>query len=136
MGKYVKITLENLSKTQIETLNQKSLIIFQSLLGETNKGFLLIRFKWQKWFQGLLKSGDPIIASTGLYKYQTIPYFCQKEEQDRLWYLKYTLKFEHCHAVIYGNYVPINSGIIFYKNLEEGSKRFWIGGAGIVVGFS
>lgn len=45
MGKYVKITLENLSKTQIETLNQKSLIIFQSLLGETNKGFLLIRFK-------------------------------------------------------------------------------------------
>ena len=115
--------------------SKRALIISQTAQGETNKGFLLIRFRRQKWFQGLLKSGDPVIASTGLYKYQTVPYFCQRDETGRLRFLKYTLKFEHCYAVIYGNYVPNNSGITFFKNLTD-QERFRIGGTGIVIGFS
>lgn len=51
-------------------------------------------------------------------------------------FLKYTLKFEHCYAVVYGNYVPNNSGIIFFKNIQEDQKAFRIGGTGVVVGFS
>jgi hypothetical protein len=115
---------------------EKTLIISQTFQGETNKGFLLIKFKRQKWFQGLLKSQDPVIVSTGLYKYQTMPVFCQKDEGGRLRFLKYTLKFEHCYVIIYGNYVPVNSGISFFKNIKEDQKRFRIGGTGIVIGFS
>ena len=108
----------------------------QVQLGETNKGFLLVRFKRHRWYQGLLKSNDPIIVSSGLYKYQTIPYFCQKDSSDRLRYLKYTLKYEFCYAVIFGNYVANNTGVTFLKNIQEDGTRFRIGGTGVVIGFS
>lgn len=53
---------------------------------------------------------DPLILSIGFHKYQTIPYFCKKDEGERLRMIKYSPRYEFCLVVFYGNYVPIGTG--------------------------
>ena len=74
-------------------------------MGENTKGFLLVKFKRQRFYNNLLKSQDPLIISAGFHLYQTIPYFARKEEE-KMRFLKYTPKWEYCTCVFYGNYLP------------------------------
>lgn len=104
--------------------------------GENTRGFLLVKFKRQKWYNALLKSNDPLIVSAGFHKYQTIPYFCKQDQGERLRFVKYTPKFDFCFVVLYGNYVANMTGVITFQNIAEDQRKFRVSGTGIVVGFS
>lgn len=48
-------------------------------------------------------------------------------------FLKYTPKYDFCSAVLYGNFVQQNSGIIFSQTVRNDLKKFRIAASGVVL---
>lgn len=102
-------------------------------LGEDNKGFIKVRFKRHRWYSNLLKSTDPVIASSGWRRYQSIMVFATEDDNDRMRYLKYTPQHDFCYGVFYGNFNIQNSGVIFLQTVRNDLKKFRIAGSAVIV---
>lgn len=135
-GKYIKITLKNLKFSVYKHFEDQPIIISQTDYGEKTRGFLLVKFKRQRWYNSLLKTNDPIIFSVGFHKFQSLPYYCKKDEGERYRLIKYTPRYDFCFAIFYGNYVPNNTGLVAFQTIDEKWKKFRIAGTGVVMGFS
>lgn len=141
-GKYIKILLKGIKFSTYRNMANSPIIISQVEQGETNRGFLLVKFRRHRWFSGLMKSMDPAVISSGFQKFQTLPYFGRKDAGDRLRMAKYTPKYEFTQMVYYGNYVPIGTGVVALKELipdptnPSTRPKFRISGTGVVIGFS
>jgi ribosome biogenesis protein BMS1 len=48
-------------------------------------------------------------------------------------FLKYTPKYDFCTAILYGNFVQQNSGIIFSQTVRNDLKKFRIAASGLVL---
>jgi ribosome biogenesis protein BMS1 len=135
-GKYVRIHIKCIKKTIFEKFDESPIILSQLTNGETQMGFLLVKFKRHRFYRNLLKTNDPLIVSLNFSKYQTIPYFCRKDVGDRLRMLKYTPKHEFCTLVFFGPYVPAHTGVVAFQTLNQDEDKFRVSGTGVVIGFS
>ena len=135
-GKYIKITIRNLKFSVYKQFSSQPIIISQTDYGEKTRGFLLVKFKRQRWYNSLLKTNDPIIFSVGFHKFQSLPYYCKKDEGERYRLIKYTPRYDFCFAIFYGNYVPNNTGLVAFQTIDEKWKKFRVAGTGVVMGFS
>lgn len=135
-GKYIKFVVKGLNFSVYKHFGEKPVIVSQYTMGEETRGFLLVRFKRHRWYPSLLKTNDPLIFSVGFHKYQSLPYYCRRDDDERLRLLKYTPRYEHCHAVFYSNYVPNNTGMVAFQSLNEDGTKFRIAATGVVLGFS
>ncbi len=102
-------------------------------LGEDTKGFIKVRLKRHRWYSNLLKSGDPIIVSSGWRRYQSLGVFATEDQNDRMRFLKYTPQHDFCEAVFYGNFAMQNSGCIFLQTVRNDLRKFRIAASGIVL---
>ena len=68
-GKYIRIVIRGVKFSVLKNISAKPLIVSQTNYGENTRGFLLVRFKRQKWYNALLKSNDPLIVSAGFHKF-------------------------------------------------------------------
>ena len=118
-GSYVRIELDNIPDKIFKKFTEMPVIISQLATGETQMGFLMVKFKRHRFYRNLLKTNDPLIVSLNFSKYQTVPYFCRKDLGQRLRMLKYTPKHEFCLAVFYGNYVPAQTGVIAFQTISK-----------------
>jgi ribosome biogenesis protein BMS1 len=112
---------------------ESPVILSRINVGEDNLGFLKLRFKRHRWYGNVMKSGDPIIMSSGWRRFQTIPTFCTEDPNDRLRFLKYTPEHDFCLAVVYGNFSQQNSGCVFMQTLNSDLRKFRIAASGIVL---
>lgn len=135
-GKYIKLVVRGLKFGVYKHFGEKPVIVSQYTMGEETRGFLLVRFKRHRWYPSLLKTNDPLIFSIGFHKFQSLPYYCRKDDNDRLRLLKYTPRYEHCHVVFYSNYVPNNTGLVAFQSLNEEGDKFRVAATGVVLGFS
>lgn len=135
-GKYVKVVVRGIRFSAFKNFADNPLVLSQFLYGENSRGFLLVKFKRHRFYRSILKSGDPIILSIGLHKFQTLPYFCMKDPSERMRFLKYTPKYDFCLCAFYSNYLPNGMGVVAYQSLDEGLAKFRVAGTGVVVGFS
>jgi ribosome biogenesis protein BMS1 len=135
-GRYVKMVIRGVKFSLYQNFSQIPLIISQFPFGENTRGFLLIRLKKHRFYKALMKTNDPLIFSIGFQKFQSLPYFCRKDLEDRMRMVKYTPKFDYCLCAAYSNYVPNNTGIIAFQSLEEGQGKFRVSAVGVVIGFS
>ena len=122
-GSYIRIELANIPEKIFKKFTDMPVIVSQLATGETQMGFLMVKFKRHRFYRNLLKTNDPLIVSLNFSKYQTVPYFCRKDLGQRLRMLKYTPKHEFCMAVFYGNYVPSQTGVIAFQTISKISKK-------------
>jgi ribosome biogenesis protein BMS1 len=113
--------------------NDTPLILTRINLGEDNYGFIKVRFKRHRWYTNLLKSNDPIVASSGWRRYQSMIVFATEDANERMRFLKYTPQHDFCTAVFYGNFNIQNSGVIFSQTIRNDLKKFRIAGSGIIL---
>jgi ribosome biogenesis protein BMS1 len=118
-GSYVRIQLNNIPDKIFKKFKEMPVILSQVKTGETQMGYLMVKFKRHRFYRNLLKTNDPLIVSLNFNKYQTVPYFCRKDFGQRLRMLKYTPKHEFCLAVFYGNYVPAQTGVIAFQTISK-----------------
>ena len=118
-GSYVRITLKKVPSRILKRFSEMPVIVSQVATGETQMGFLMVKFKRHRFYRNLLKTNDPLVVSLNFSKYQTVPYFCKKDFGQRLRMLKYTPKHDFCLAVFYGNYVPPQTGVIAFQSISK-----------------
>ena len=118
-GSYVRIELVNVPDKIFKKFTQMPVIVSQLATGETQMGFIMVKFKRHRFYRNLLKTNDPLIVSLNFSKYQTVPYFCRKDLGQRMRMLKYTPKHEFCMVVFYGNYVPSQTGVIAFQTISK-----------------
>lgn len=135
-GKYIKVTIKGLTSDIYSQLKTKPTIVTQVAVGEQQRGFLMVKMLRHKFYTAILKSNDPLIVSVGFHKYQTIPYFCRKDTDERLRFVKYTPKYEFCIAIFYGNFAPNGTGVVAFQTLNEEVKKFRVAATGVVIGFA
>jgi ribosome biogenesis protein BMS1 len=123
-GSYIRIELSNIPQKIFKKFSEMPVIVSQLATGESQMGFLMVKFKRHRFYRNLLKTNDPLIVSLNFNKYQTVPYFCKKDFGQRLRMLKYTPKHEFCLAVFYGNYVPAQTGVVAFQTISicEGNR--------------
>ena len=118
-GSYIRIELSKIPPKIFKKFSEMPVIISQLATGETQMGFLMVKFKRHRFYRNLLKTNDPLIVSLNFNKYQTVPYFCRRDLGQRLRMLKYTPKHEFCLAVFYGNYVPAQTGVVAFQTISR-----------------
>jgi len=135
-GQYVRINIKGIRFSNYKSFNEKPIIVNFHDYKEENLGYNLVRFKRHRWYRSLLKSYDPLIISAGFRRFQSIPVFVQKDQSDRMRFLKYTPQFDYTYLVIYGPYLAHNTGIVAMQSLNDRLKKFRISGTGVVTGFA
>jgi len=111
-GQYVKINIKGVKFKNYKGFTEKPVIVNFHDYKEENLGFNLVRFKRHRWYRSLLKSFDPLIISSGFRRFQTIPVFITKDQNERMRYLKYTPQWDYTFMIIYGPYIQQNTGIV------------------------
>lgn len=120
-GSYVRIELGRIPTKIFKRLSEMPVILSQLAAGESQMGFLMVKFKKHRFYRNQLKTNDPLIVSLNFHKYQTVPYFCRKDPGQRLRMLKYTPKHEFCLVVFYGNYAPAQTGLVALQTMSKSS---------------
>lgn len=116
-GSYVRLELAEVPPKVFRRFLEEPVILSQLAPGESQMGFLMVKFKKHRFYRNLLKTGDPLVVSLNFAKFQTVPYFCRKDPGLRLRMLKYTPRHEFCLAVFFGNYAPNQTGVVAFQTL-------------------
>lgn len=133
-GSYVRVILKDVPCEFVRNFDQKQPLILGGLLsGETNLGFLHIRFKKHRWAKKILKTYDPLLFSVGWRRFQSSPVYCIEDINHRLRYLKYTPEHMHCIAVAYGPLTPQGTGVLAYQYSDPNYASFRIAGTGVIT---
>ena len=135
-GKYTRVTIKGIKFKFTQEFSIKTMILSQFPLGEDTRGYLLIKLKKHRFYKALLKNSDPLLFSVGFQRFQSIPYFCKKDESDKLRVLKYTPRHDFCYCVAFGNYAPTQTGVAAFHTMESSLGRFRVSAVGVVMGFS
>ncbi|KAL9647211.1 hypothetical protein ABK040_012563 [Willaertia magna] len=133
-GTYVRIELENFPSEFIENVNFKNPILLGALhQEECRMGLIKLRLKRHRWYPKTLKNKDPLIFSIGWRRFQSIPTYCVQDPNGRNRMIKYTPDYMHCIATIYGPYIPQNTGVIAFQNINNNVNSFRVSATGYVM---
>lgn len=112
------------------------MVICRVNIAQDTKGFVIAKIKKHPWYGNLLKSGDPIIISSGWRRYQSRPIFYinnLNKANDKNRYLKYTPQHDFCWVAFYGNFCSQNTGILMTQTLNDRIKKFRVSATGYIV---
>ena len=92
-----------------------------------------MRLKRHRWFPKILKNRDPLIFSVGWRRFQSIPVFAIKDNNERHRMLKYSPEHMHCLAAIWGPLAPPGTGVLAVQKLDSGMKHWRISATGVIL---
>uniref|UniRef100_A0A1A9ZFW2 Bms1-type G domain-containing protein n=1 Tax=Glossina pallidipes TaxID=7398 RepID=A0A1A9ZFW2_GLOPL len=138
-GLYVRLRFKSLPAEFIQNFESSYPLLIGSLnMIEENVGYVNCKVKKHRWYQKILKSGDPIIISMGWRRFQTIAIYAKVEDNFRHRFLKYTPEHVTCSMTFWGPITPQNTGFLALQTVrydQEELKRigFRIAATGCVI---
>ena len=122
-GMYVRIEFEGICSEFVEHFDPTYPLLIGSLnMGEENIGYVNMKIKKHRWYNKILKSGDPLIISLGWRRFQTLPLYSKLEDDMKFRFLKYTPKHLNCNGHFWGPITPQGTGFIALQNCDENAN--------------
>eukprot|EP00392_Amoebophrya_sp_AT5.2_P003940 g3945.t1 len=135
IGSYVRLVIENVPKLSVDALSlSKPLIVGGLLPGELKMGVMQLRVKNHRWAPRVLKSNDPILASIGWRRFQTLPIYSLEDRNEKriMRFLKYTPEHMHCQMTFYAPLHPPKTGCVLVKNMKN-IANYRVSATGLVL---
>jgi len=133
-GAYVRLHFTGVPCEFIENFDPRQPILIGGLgRGEETPGYMQLRLKRHRWFPKILKNRDPLIFSIGWRRFQSLPVFAIKDNNERHRMLKYSPEHMHCLAAIYGPLAPPGTGVLAVQKTNSGVSHWRIAATGVVL---
>ncbi len=133
----MRMTLGGLRRRQVAGLDYHlPMVLSRVNVAEDSRGFIVAKIKKHPWYTNLLRSGDPIIVSSGWRRYQSMPTFYTtnlNKLNDKNRFLKYTPQHDFCWVAFYGNFCAQGSGLLLTQTVNDRVKKFRVAATGFVV---
>jgi len=133
-GAYVRLLFRGVPCELMENFDPRQPILIGGLgRGEETPGYMQLRLKRHRWFPKILKNRDPLIFSIGWRRFQSLPVFAIKDNNERHRMLKYSPEHMHCLAAIYGPLAPPGTGILAIQKTTAGVSHWRVAATGVVL---
>lgn len=133
-GAYVRLRFTGIPCELMENFDPRQPILIGGLgRGEETPGYMQLRLKRHRWFPKILKNRDPLIFSIGWRRFQSLPVFAIKDNNERHRMLKYSPEHMHCLAAIYGPLAPPGTGILAIQKTTSGVSHWRVAATGVVL---
>ena len=96
---------------------------------EQGFAFMRVRIKKHRWYPHIHKTKDPICLSMGWRKFQSLPVYTIKGDDDteKMRMIKYTPKFGACQGIFYGPVCQVGTTFVGVQKLfetdQEGNEK-------------
>ena len=133
-GAYVRLRFSGIPCELMENFDPREPLLIGGLgRGEETPGYMQLRLKRHRWFPKVLKNRDPLIFSIGWRRFQSIPVFAIKDNNERHRMLKYSPEHMHCLAAIWGPLAPPGTGVLAVQKTAAGINHWRIAATGVVL---
>lgn len=133
-GTYIRIRFSGMRYELVKNFDPRLPMLVGGLgKSEEAQGYMQIRLKRHRWFPKILKNKDPLIFSIGWRRFQSLPIYAIKDNNERHRMLKYSPEHMHCFAAIWGPLAPPGSGVLAVQKMSSGIKHWRISATGVVL---
>jgi len=133
-GSYVRIRFSGMRYELVKNFDPRLPMLVGGLgKSEKSQGYMQIRLKRHRWFPKILKNKDPLIFSIGWRRFQSLPIYAIKDNNERHRMLKYSPEHMHCLAAIWGPLAPPGSGVLAVQKMSSGIQHWRISATGVVL---
>lgn len=133
-GSYVRVVIAQVSPELVQHYDPARPLIVGGLAA-TEHGLSLqrVRIKKHRWHDRILKSGDPLVFSMGWRRFQSIPVYAMRDDNERMRFLKYTPEHMHCEAAMWAPVVPPNTPFAAFQSLSDAARKFRMAASGVTL---
>ena len=133
-GNYVRLKFSGIPCEMVDNFDPRRPLLIGGLgRSEEKTGYMQFRLKRHRWFPKVLKNRDPLIFSIGWRRFQSLPVFAIKDNNERLRMLKYSPEHMHCLAAVWGPLSPPGSGILALQKLDAQVSHWRVAATGVVL---
>ena len=133
-GTYVRMRFSGIQYELAEYFDPRHPILIGGIgKSEEAQGFMQLRLKRHRWYPKILKNKDPLIFSIGWRRFQSMPVFAIKDNNERHRMLKYSPEHMHCLAAMWGPLAPPGTGIIAIQKMASGIQHWRISATGVIL---
>lgn len=112
---------------------RQPLLVGGTARSEETPGYLQVRIKRHRWFPKILKNKDPLVFSIGWRRFQSLPIYSIKDNNERHRMLKYTPEHMHCLAALWGPLAPAGTGVLAIQKATAQASHWRIAATGVVL---
>ena len=133
-GTYVRMRFSGIPYELVEFFDPRHPILIGGLgKSEEAQGYMQLRIKRHRWYPKILKNKDPLIFSIGWRRFQSMPVFAIKDNNERHRMLKYSPEHMHCFAAIWGPLAPPGTGVIAIQKLASSIQHWRVSATGVIL---
>ena len=133
-GSYVKMRFSGIQYEFAEYFDPRHPVLIGGIgKSEEAQGYMQLRLKRHRWYPKVLKNRDPLIFSIGWRRFQSMPIFAIKDNNERHRMLKYSPEHMHCLAAIWGPLAPPGTGVIAIQKLASAIQHWRISATGVIL---
>ena len=133
-GTYVRMRFSGIQYELVEYFDPRHPILIGGIgKSEEAQGFMQLRLKRHRWYPKILKNKDPLIFSIGWRRFQSMPVFAIKDNNERHRMLKYSPEHMHCLAAMWGPLAPPGTGVIAIQKMSSGIQHWRISATGVIL---
>ena len=133
-GSYVRMRFSGIPYELVEYFDPRHPILIGGLgKSEEAQGYMQLRLKRHRWYPKVLKNKDPLIFSIGWRRFQSMPVFAIKDNNERHRMLKYSPEHMHCFAAIWGPLAPPGTGVIAIQKLSSSIQHWRVSATGVIL---
>ena len=133
-GVYCRLLFTGIPCELLENFDPRQPILVGGLgRGEEIMGTMQLRLKRHRWFPKVLKNRDPLIFSIGWRRFQSLPVYAIKDNNERFRMLKYTPEHMHCLAAVWGPLCPPGTGVLAVQKTDAGVAHWRVAATGVVL---
>ena len=133
-GTYIRMRFSGIPYELVEYFDPRHPILIGGLgKSEEAQGYMQLRLKRHRWYPKILKNKDPLIFSIGWRRFQSMPVFAIKDNNERHRMLKYSPEHMHCFAAIWGPLAPPGTGVIAIQKLASSIQHWRVSATGVIL---
>ena len=133
-GTYVRMRFSGIPYELVEYFDPRHPILIGGLgKSEEAQGYMQLRIKRHRWYPKILKNKDPLIFSIGWRRFQSMPVFAIKDNNERHRMLKYSPEHMHCFAAIWGPLAPPGTGVVAIQKLASSIQHWRVSATGVIL---
>lgn len=133
-GVYIRLRFTGVPCELVNNFDPRTPLLLGGLQrSEEAPGYMQLRLKRHRWFPKVLKNRDPLVFSIGWRRFQSIPVFAIKDNNERHRMLKYSPEHMHCLASVWGPMAPPGTGVLAVQKLGGDAAHWRIAATGVVL---
>lgn len=133
-GTYIRVKFSGIPYEMVKNFDPRLPMLIGGIgKSEEAQGYMQVRLKRHRWFPKILKNRDPLIFSVGWRRFQSVPVFAIKDNNERHRMLKYSPEHMHCLAAVWGPLAPPGTGVLAVQKLDRGLSHWRISATGVIL---